>query len=358
MMHNFFIDIMFTKENYFDAHTHLALSITKKGSPRMVKKACLVFFVALILFGSGEPCNFCIAAGYPDHPIQLVVPYPAGSGADITARMLIEELDKILGSKIIPSNKPGASSVLGTDAVIRGKKDGYTLLYGSSAGFVYAPVANPEVLHYDPVKDAEPLGFHYFFPSAVVVRPDASWKTFSQLIEYAKKNPNKIRVSTTGVGSGPHFALEIIQSLTGTSMTHVPFEGGEAVLTALLGGHVEATVDAFSKVKPHADAGKMRMLLTTNKLPRYPDVPTITELGYKQNLPGSWFALFSPAGIPEDVRRVLAPAVEKAIRATKPRIDQMGGICEYKAPSEVTKMIEQEYARALEVAIKIGLRRP
>ena len=264
----------------------------------MIRRGCLFLFLALILHGSDQLCDVCFAAGYPDHNIQLVVPYPAGSGADITARMLIEELEKILGSKIIPSNKAGASSVLGTDAVIRGKKDGYTLLYGSSAGFVYAPVANPEVLHYDPVKDAEPLGFHYFFPSAFVVRPDASWKTFPQLIEYAKKNPNKIRVSTTGVGSGPHFVLEIIQSLTGTSMTHVPFEGGEAVLTALLGGHVEATVDAFSKVKPHADAGKMRMLLTTNKLPAYPDVPTITELGYKQTLPGSWFALFAPVGIP------------------------------------------------------------
>lgn len=324
----------------------------------MVKRGYLFLFLTLILFGSGQLSNFCLAAGYPDHNLQLVVPYPAGSGADITARILIGELEKALGARIIPSNKPGASSVLGTDAVIRGKKDGYTLLYGSSAGFVYAPAANPEVLHYDPVKDAEPLGFHYFFPSAVAVLPDAPWKTFPQLIEYAKKNPNKIRVSTTGVGSGPHFVLEIIQSLTGTSMTHVPFEGGEAVLTALLGGHVEVTVDAFSKVKPHADAGKMRMLLTTNKLPWYPDVPTITELGYKQSLPGSWFALFAPLGVPEEVKRVLVPAVEKAIRATKPKIDQMGGICEYKAPSEVKKMIEQEHARALEVAIKIGLRKP
>jgi tripartite-type tricarboxylate transporter receptor subunit TctC len=271
---------------------------------------------------------------------------------------LIEELEKILGSKIIPNNKPGASGVLGTDAVIRGKKDGYTLLYGSSGGFIYAPAANPEVVHYDPVKDAEPLGFHYYFPSVVAVRPDAPWKTFPQLIEYAKKNPNKIRVSTTGVGSGPHFVLEIIQSLTGTTMTHVPFEGGQVVLTALLGGHVEATVDAFSKVKPHADAEKMRMLLTTNKLPGYPDVPTISELGYQQNLPGSWFALFAPLGIPEEVRRVLVPAMEKAIRATKPKIDQMGGICEYKSPSDLRKMIEQEHARALEVAIKVGLRKP
>jgi len=324
----------------------------------MVRRRLLPFIVVLVMCGPGQFFGLCHAAGYPDHNIQLVVPYPAGSGADITARILIGELEKILGAKIIPNNKPGASSVLGTDAVVRGKKDGYTLLYGSSAGFVYAPVANPEVLHYDPLKDAEPLGFHYFFPSVLAVRPDAPWKTFPQLVEYAKKNPSKIRVSTTGVGSGPHFVLEILQSVTGTTMTHVPFEGGEAVLTALLGGHVEATVDAFSKVKPHADAGKMRMLLTTNKLPGYSDVPTISELGYKQSLPGSWFVLFAPTGIPEEVRRVLVPAAEKAIKATKPKIDQLGGICEYKSPAEVKKMIEQQYAGALEVAIKIGLRKP
>ncbi len=99
------------------------------------------------------------------------------------------------------------------------------------------------------------------------------------------------------------------------------------------------------------------MLLTTNKLPAYPDVPTITEIGYKQDLPGSWFALFAPVGVPEEVRRVLVPAVEKAVRATKSKVDQMGGICEYKQPSEVKKMIEREHARALEVALKIGLRK-
>lgn len=102
----------------------------------------------------------------------------------------------------------------------------------------------------------------------------------------------------------------------------------------------------------------MRMLLITNKMPSYPDLPTIAELGYKQSLPGSWFALFAPAGVPEEVRRVLVPAVEKAVKATKTKIDQSGGICEYKSPSELRKMIEQEYGRATEIAIKIGLRKP
>ena len=277
---------------------------------------------------------------------------------DITARLLATELEKILGAKFIPNNKPGAGTVLGTEAAIRAKKDGYTLLYGSNAAFVTAPACTPEIVHYDPIRDAEPLGLHYFFPQTITVRSDAPWKTFPELVDYAKKNPGKIRVSTTGVGTGPHLIVETIQSITDIKWTHVPFEGGESVITAVLGGHVEATCDTLAKVKPHVDAGKMRILLITRKMPGYPDVPTITELGYKQSLPGGWFAMYAPAGIPEDVKKVLVPAVEKAVKATKPKIDALGSICEYRSPSEQRKMTEEEYKRAVEIAIRIGMRKP
>jgi tripartite-type tricarboxylate transporter receptor subunit TctC len=311
---------------------------------------CMVWLVVMAPSAS-------FSAGYPDRTIQLVVPNVAGSMMDITARMLGDELEQILGQKLIASNKPGAGTVLGTDAAIRSKKDGYTLLYASASGFVYAPVSNPDVVKYDPLKDAEPLGIHYFAPQTVTVRSDAPWKTFAQLIDYAKKNPGKLRVSTMGFGSQPHFVMETIESITGAQFTHVPFEGGESVMTAVLGGHVEITIDTVLKVKPHVDGKKMRILLMTNKMPGYPDVPTITELGYKQGLPGVWFGMYAPAGIPEDVRKVLVPAIEKAVKITKPKIEQLGSVCEYKSPAEVKKITEDEYRRALEIAIKIGLRK-
>jgi tripartite-type tricarboxylate transporter receptor subunit TctC len=318
-------------------------------------------FVLAVLFtlvlGTLVP-SVSFAAGYPDHPIQLVIPNVPGAHMDITARLLAGELEKILGAKIIPNNKPGAGGVLGTDAAIRAKKDGYTLLYGTASAFVYAPITNPEVVHYDPINDAEPLGLHYFFPQTITVRSDASWKTFPELIDYAKKNPGKLRVSTMGVGSQPHFVLEMIQSITASKMIHVPFEGGESVITAVLGGHVEATCDTLAKVKPHVEAGKMRILLITNKMPAYPEVPTITELGYKQGLPGGWFGMYAPAGIPEEVRKVLVPAVEKAVKLTKPKIDQLGNLCEYKSPPEVRKITEEELKAALQIAVRMGLRKP
>ena len=313
-----------------------------------------LFLVVAFLF-AGNGLSF--AAGYPEHNIQFIIPNVAGSQMDITARLLASEMEKTLGVKIIPNNKPGAGTILGAEAAIRAKKDGYTLFYAGNNAFVTAPACTPEVVRYDPVKDAEPLGFHYFFPLSIAVRSDAPWKTFSEFIDYAKKNPAKIRVSTTGVGSGPHLIVETIQAITGTKLTHVPFEGGESIITAVLGGHVEATCDTLAKVKPHVDAGRMKVLLITNKMPAYPDMPTITELGYKQPLYGGWFGMYAPAGIPEEAKNTLVRAVEKAVKATKPRIDALGNLCEYKSPSEQRKMAEEEYKKALEVAVRIGMRK-
>ena len=211
------------------------------------------------------------SAGYPDHNIQMIIPYVAGATGDITARLLIEEMQKSLGVKIIPNNKPGAASVLGTDAAVRSKKDGYTLLYSSASAIIYAPITSPDVVHYNAFKDLEPLGFHYWFPQGIGVRSDAPWNSFTELIDYAKKNPGKLRVSTVGVSSTPHIMLEMIQDITGAKFTHVPFEGGESVITALLGNHVEVCCDGYAKFKPHTDAGKLKILLISKKLPFAPE---------------------------------------------------------------------------------------
>jgi tripartite-type tricarboxylate transporter receptor subunit TctC len=298
------------------------------------------------------------AAGYPDRPIQLVNPHVAGALGDITARLLAEELEKILNTKIIPSNKPGAGTVLGVDAVLRGKKDGYTLLYTGSSAFVYAPNANPEVVHYDPAKDAEPLGVHCFLHTVVGVKADAPWKNLGELVDYARKNPGKLRVSSIGVGSSTHFQIEVLQAATGIKLTHVPFEGGESTVTAVLGNHVELTVDGFAKLKPHMESGRMRILAIDPKRPVNPEIPTLRELGYKQSLPSTWFAMFAPAGIPEEVKRVLVPAIEKAVKLTKPRIEQLGSICDYRSPAEQRKLRDDEYKQVYEVAVRTGLRKP
>ncbi|MCJ7784859.1 MAG: tripartite tricarboxylate transporter substrate binding protein, partial [Desulfobacterales bacterium] len=182
-------------------------------------------------------------------------------------------MGKILGTQIVPMNKPGASLTLGTDAVAKSRKDGYAVAYTGSAAIVYTRILDPETVPYDPVKDLEPLGLHCFTPLAAAVQEGSPWKNFAELIEYAKKNPGKIRVATYGQGSIDHFNLEIIQSLTGAQFTHVPFKGGEQVVSALLGGHVEVIFHAFSQVMPQVEAKKMRILLVTNKTADFPNLP-------------------------------------------------------------------------------------
>jgi len=298
------------------------------------------------------------AQTYPSHPMQVIIPLDPGSAGDTALRPFADELGKVLKTPIIVINKPGAASTLGTDIVVRSKKDGYTILYAGPSALVYSKASNPEQVPYDPVKDLEPLGLHCFIPTCIAVQESSALKTFSDLIEFAKKNPGGLRVGIPGSpGSIESFNLDLVQSLTGTQFTLVPFKGGGAAISALLGGHANAFFIANNLVGPHVKAGKLRMLLLTKKMREYPNVPTITELGYKQNLLIPWFALFAPAGIPEEVKRVLIPAIEKTIKnpELEAKIEKLGFIVEYKSPSELNKLMMSEYEIARALAIKSGL---
>ena len=319
-----------------------------------------LFVVAgLLMLGFGMLPPSPSLAAYPDHPIQLIVPLPPGAQGDISARILSDELGKILGTQIVIINKPGASLTLGTDAAVRSKKDGYTLVYTSSGAIVYTRVTNPETVPYDPAKDLEPLGVHVFYPLTATVQANSPRKTFQELVDYAKKNPGKLRVSTTGIGSSDHFNLGITEAVTGAQFTHVPFKGGESVVTALLGGHVEVTYDTFSKVLPHVEGGKLRILLISKKRADFPDVPTLTELGYKQGLISAWFGFYAPAGIPDEVKNVLVPAIEKVIKdpVLKAKTEKLGFIVDYKSPAEARKLATEDYERALSIAEKLGIKK-
>ena len=222
-----------------------------------MKRSRLALGLLLITCGLSVEVAPILAQPFPNRPIQVVVPAPAGSQADVSARILSDEIGRLLGTQIVVTNKPGAALTLGTDAVARSKKDGYTIAYTSSGALVYTRVTNPETVPYDPVKDLEPLGVYVFYPLTATVQAKSPWKTFQEFVDYAKKNPGKIRVSTSGIGSTDHFNVGIIQSVAGIELTHIPYKGGESVVTALLGGHVEAAFDTLSKVLPHVESGQL-----------------------------------------------------------------------------------------------------
>jgi len=313
----------------------------------------LIFCILSVTGGSVS------AQPYPNRPIQLVIPFPPGGGGDIVARLLGEELGRILKTSVVPINKPGAAFTSGTDAVVRSKKDGYTIAYTNAPAIVHTRVVNPETVPYDPDKDLEPLGLHVFFPLPVAVQETSPWKTFLELIEFAKKNPGKLRVGIPGIGSTSHFNMEITQSLTGVQFTAIPFKGGQSAVTQLLGGHVDIIYESFSNLIPHVETRKLRILLMTKRMAEFPTIPTITELGYKQDLFSGWQALYAPSGIPEEATKSLVAAIEKAVKnpELKPRIEKMGYIVDYKSPAELKKLMVDEYELALKVAVRMGLRK-
>jgi len=297
------------------------------------------------------------AQPYPAHPIQLVIPGAPGDAVDIAARSAADELAKILNIPIIPLNKPGGGSILGTEFAVKSKKDGYTLLYALSSGLIYNPAINPDSVPYDPIRDLEPLGLHVNFPTVISVRADSPWKNFSQMIEYAQKNPGNFRCGTLGVGSINHFQLEIIKSITNTDITMVPFKGASPAVTAVLGGHIEAAFVAVVLSEPHYQSGKLRGILLDHKVAALPDIPTLRDLGYQQDLPVSFFGFFAPAGIPDEAKRVLVPAIEKAIKTPElmTKLQKLWYITNYKSPAELKQMLSENYERAKNIARKMGV---
>jgi tripartite-type tricarboxylate transporter receptor subunit TctC len=318
-------------------------------------KSLLSSLIVMLLLATAIP--HLRAQAYPNQAISVVMPLAAGDAADIACRAMAEELSKLLKVPVIVINKPGAGGTLGTDSVVKAKKDGYTILLTNNAALIYNRILTPESVQYDPFKDLTPLGLATRFPLLLIVRPDAPYKSFNELVEFSKKNPGKIRVGTVGAGSVGHFTLEIINSLTGAGLTMVPFKGASPGVTALLGGHVEGGMLALGTLLSHVKSGAMKGILATNKIPEYPEIPTLAQLGYRQNLFGVWLAFFAPSGVPAEVTKTLVPAIEKAVRepSVVAKLAGLGMVQDYLPSEKLIAEIREEHRTVEEIAKKAGL---
>ena len=319
----------------------------------MMKSLLSVSAIALLL--SSAP--HLRAQGYPNQPISLVIPLAPGDAGDVAGRAMAEELSKLLKVSVTTLNKPGGGLTIGTDAVVKAKKDGYTILLTSNTALIAGRILNPETVPYDSFKDLTPLGLATRTPVMFVVRSDAPYMRFQDLVEFAKKNPGKIRVGTAGVGTAGHFALELINSLTGAGMTMVPFKGASPAATALLGGHLEAGILAIGTLSGHLQSGQVRGLVVSSRSPAYPDVPLLTQLGYRQNVLGVWYAFFAPAGVSKEVTAALVPAVEKAVKdpSIVAKLAPLGMVQDYVPPEKLVTEMREEYQAVEEIAKKAGL---
>jgi tripartite-type tricarboxylate transporter receptor subunit TctC len=318
----------------------------------MKKLACSVGFLLLVLLFLTHPV---IAQTYPSQPVNIVITLAPGDSLDLTGRAIGAELTKVLKTAVIPVNKVGGAGAIGADFVAKGKKDGYTLLYINS-NLIYSYAANPENVPYNPLQDLEPLCLAASVPLIIAVQSESPWKTFQDLVSYMKQNPGKIRGSSTGVGSVGHFGYEVIRAETGCGVIMVPYKGASPGLTALLGGHVEVAIPSFSLIVPHLQAGKVRALLTSKKLPEYPNVPTLTQLGYKKDMSSVWFGFYVAAGTPEPTKKVLISALEKSIKSPDVvrAFQNIGALEDYKPAGEFRKSMVEEYEMVKELLKSAG----
>jgi tripartite-type tricarboxylate transporter receptor subunit TctC len=297
------------------------------------------------------------AQSYPNQAINLVVPLAPGDAADVASRTMGEELSKLLKVPIVVVNRPGGGMTIGTDSVVKAKKDGYTILLTTNAALVSNRIINPETASYDPLKDLTPLGLSTRTPILIAVRQDAPYKSFGELVEFSKKNPGKVRVGTVGPGSAGHLSVEIINALTGAELTTVPFKGGAPGITAILGGHVEGVAFSLGALSSHLKSGSLRGLVISSRVSDRPEIPTLPQLGHRQNLLGVWFGFFAPAGVPAEVTKVLVPAIEKAVKepSVAAKLANLGIVQDYQPPDKLVDEIREEQKTVQEIAKKTGL---
>jgi tripartite-type tricarboxylate transporter receptor subunit TctC len=320
----------------------------------MSKNIPILILITMLIFGSA--LNL-FAQDYPDRPITLVIPMAPGDAVDISGRLIVDELTKLLKVPVTPLNKPGAGGVVGTDLVVKSKKDGYTILLANNSALISAKILNPENVPYDALKDLTPLGMCTVAPTLITVKNESPYKNLKDLVEYAKKNPGKIRCGTPGVGTLADFNVPIIEKLTGAKMTIVPFKGASPSVSALLGGHVETVASAITPVINHLRSGELRGVVISKKLPEFPDIPTLKQLGYQQDLFGIWIAYFAPPGIPNQIKETLVSAIEKVAKdpMISSKMAKMGLVYEFEPPEKVLASMVEEYKMSEEIAKKFGL---
>jgi len=297
------------------------------------------------------------AQSFPNGPISVVVPLAPGDAADISARAMGEEMARTLNTPVIAINRPGAGGAVAAASVVQAKKDGQTLLFAQNSALTFRVVLDPQSATYDPLRDLAPLAIAWRTPSVLVVRSDAPYRSFAELVGYAKNNPGKVRIGHPGVGSVGDFCVQQINAAAGTDLLGVPYTGAAPAVAALRGGQIEGVVLALGALSTHIKVGTFRALVASSRAPELADVRTLRELGYPDDLFGIWFAFLAPAGIPEDARKALVDAIEQAVKspAVAARLAALGILQSYAGPEALTAEIREESRRVSEMARKTGL---
>jgi tripartite-type tricarboxylate transporter receptor subunit TctC len=330
----------------------------QREEPRMITRRALMTASAASLLAPALVRRACAQASWPTRPVRLVVPYPAGGGADAIARIVSGRLNEVWGQQIVIENRGGAGGNIASEAVARSAPDGYTL-YLAGEFLSTNPYLYPK-LSYDPVADLTPVSLVVQYPVAMVVPNNSPAQSVKEFIDLAKARPGQLTFASPGHGTGPHLAGEMFKRVAGLALTHVPYRGAAPALQDVVGGRVDSFFNNIAGVVPLMREGQLRVLAitTARRTPAEPQIPTLAEAA----LPGfdvsGWYALFVPANTPPDIiRRVHADtAAVLAEPNVRGRLEQLGLLVVGSSPDELGAHLKSEMTKWAPLIREAGLK--
>jgi tripartite-type tricarboxylate transporter receptor subunit TctC len=297
------------------------------------------------------------AAAFPDKPIRLIVPFPAGGAADVMARGMAQRLGQELGQQVIIDNRGGAGGTTAAEAAAKSPADGYTLFFGTMGTQAINPALYAK-LRYDPLKDFAPISLTHITPRVLVVGPSVPAKNIAELVALAKAKPGALSYGSAGNGSSSHLSGALFESMAGVDMLHVPYKGSSPLLVDVLGGRVDMTFDSYTVYEEHIKSGKVRALAVTSKarMGALPKVPTIAESGLAGYDVSNWLGVLAPAGTPKDVLATLHAALGRAMATPELRAQliALGIEPTFGTPEEFTALIRAELPKWAAIVKKSG----
>ncbi len=302
----------------------------------------VIFAVLALICAAPAP-----AQDYPNRPVRIIVPTPAGGPVDVMARLLANALPETLKQSVFIENKPGAGNTLGSRLAAAADPDGYTLMVSAASGLIMSPMIHKNA-GYD-LDSFTPVMLIAEAPQVLVINPALPFKSVAELVAFAKAHPGKLNYSTGGAGTLPHLAAELFKKLAGVDIVHVPYKGGGPALTAVMAGEAQLTFDTLGTSLQLIRDGKLRVLAigAAARVPDLPDVPTMTELGMPELTAGAWTALMAPRRTPPDIVAKLNAAANAALKSQRMRatLAKFGAQPRGGSPADLAAHIARERAK-------------
>ena len=311
---------------------------------RISRRSVHVATLALAVLGYCASGSTFAQATYPNKPVKIVLPYPAGGGSDAVARMIADKLQQTWGQPVVVDNKPGASGIIGTQQVVRTAADGYTLLYHNTV-LIQQP-SMMEKLPYDPLKDLQPVIATLKTNNIFVVPASSPAKTLKEFIDLARSQTAQGSYGSYGIGSAAHLNGELFKQQTGLDLTHVAFQGSAPMITNLIGNQLPSAFIDIPSALPHMKNLRPLAIAGTQRPPELSGFPTFTELGYKSFEPMGWHGLFLPAGTPSTIAQKISKDVNAVLQMpdVQARLKAMGVAPGGGTPEEFAQVIKADAA--------------